>query len=198
MASTAMRILTDPKARSDVRAEAVHALGMMQITNAVPKYNFSLIAYAAAQLAAQIGDQIVASYTEKGPAINATRAEYLASLLIGPIQQAFDGQPGIRAAASAQFGDGRLAPRAATSGRSSNRSSRFPARRSNWSDHRRASSRPDGKTWVTRVAVLKEFLAKNARPTITSSPTTRGSSSRAARPPLRTEAMSWQGARGGK
>ena len=66
-----MRILADPKARPDVRAEAARALGMMQITNAVPKYNFSLVAYAAAQLAAEVGDQIVASYTEKGPAINA-------------------------------------------------------------------------------------------------------------------------------
>ena len=67
MAVAAMRILTDPKARTEVRAEAARALGMMQITTAVPGYNFPLVAYAAAQLAARVGDQIVASYSaDKG------------------------------------------------------------------------------------------------------------------------------------
>jgi hypothetical protein len=96
MAAAAMRVLADRKARPDVRAEASHALGMMQITNAVPGYNFGLVAHAAAQLAAQLGDQIVASYTSKGPPVNATRAEYLTSLLIGPIYQTFQGQEGWR------------------------------------------------------------------------------------------------------
>jgi hypothetical protein len=96
MAAAAMRVLVDPKARPDVRAEASRALGMMQISNAVTGYNFGLVAYAAGQLAVQVGDQIVASYTSKGPPINASRAEYLSSLLVGPIYQTFEGQEGWR------------------------------------------------------------------------------------------------------
>ncbi|MGC8641824.1 MAG: hypothetical protein ACP5XB_18310 [Isosphaeraceae bacterium] len=169
MASTAMRILADPKARPDVRAEAVHALGMMQITNAVPSYNFSLIAYAAAQLAAEIGDQIVANYAvikgakeEKVEAINATKAEYLASLLVGPIYQAFEGQPGVR-----------------DSGFLHNPATTAIAARSQVQDildqikpvslaSLELVRSPTGQLkarrqdLVTRVAVLKEFLSKNA------------------------------------
>ena len=55
MAVAVMRVLTDPKARSDVRAEAAKALGMMQISSAVSNYNFSLVAHATAQLAARRG-----------------------------------------------------------------------------------------------------------------------------------------------
>ena len=97
MAVAAMRILADPKARTEVRAEAARALGMMQITTAVPGYNFPLVAYAAAQLAARVGDQIVASYSaDKGTPLNATKAEYLTALLVGPVYQAFEGQAGVR------------------------------------------------------------------------------------------------------
>ena len=67
MAVAVMRTLTDPKARTEVRAEAARALGLMQITTVVPDGNFPLVAYAAAQLAAHVGDQIVASYSaDKG------------------------------------------------------------------------------------------------------------------------------------
>ncbi|MBV8127399.1 MAG: hypothetical protein JO114_06980 [Planctomycetaceae bacterium] len=97
MAVAAMRILADPKARTEVRAEAARALGMMQITTAVPDYNSPLVAYAAAQLAAWVGDQIVASYSaDKGTPLNATKAEYLTALLVGPVYQAFEGQAGVR------------------------------------------------------------------------------------------------------
>jgi len=97
MAVAAMRILADPKARSEVRAEAARALGMMQITSAVPGYNFPLVAYAAAQLAARLGDQIVATYSaDKAKPLNATKAEYLTGLLVGPVYQAFEGQAGVR------------------------------------------------------------------------------------------------------
>ncbi len=97
MAVAAMRILADPKARTEVRAEAARALGMMQITTAVPGYNSPLVAYAAAQLAARVGDQIVASYSaDKGTPLNATKAEYLTALLVGPVYQAFEGQAGVR------------------------------------------------------------------------------------------------------
>ena len=97
MAVAVMRMLTDPKARTEVRAEAARALGMMQITTAVPGYNFPLVAYAAAQLAAHVGDQIVASYSaDKGTPLNASKAEYLTALLVGPVYQAFEGQAGVR------------------------------------------------------------------------------------------------------
>ncbi len=70
---------------------------MMQITAAVPGYNFPLIAYAAAQLAARVGDQILATYTaDKGKPLNETKAEYLTGLFVGPIYQAFEGQTGQR------------------------------------------------------------------------------------------------------
>jgi hypothetical protein len=96
MAVAVMRILTDSKARSDVRAEAAKALGMMQITSAVSHYNFGLVAYATAQLVAHVGDQIVANYSEAGKPLNVTKAVYLTTLLIGPIYQAFEGQPEAR------------------------------------------------------------------------------------------------------
>ncbi|WP_165219089.1 hypothetical protein [Aquisphaera insulae] len=96
IASTVARILADPKARPDVRSEAARALGLMQITTAVTDYNHALVAYLTGQVAAAIGDEIVASYSEKGPALNATKAQYLATLLIGPIFQTFEGQAGVR------------------------------------------------------------------------------------------------------
>src|SRR5262249_2067751 len=42
MANTAMMFLADPDAKTEVRAEAARALGLMQV-NAVPKYNFKLV-----------------------------------------------------------------------------------------------------------------------------------------------------------
>ncbi len=97
MAAAAMRILADPKARTEVRAEAARALGMMQVTTAVPNYNFPLVAYATAQLAARVGDQIAATYSaDKGKPLNATKAEHLTGLLVGPVYQAFEGQAGAR------------------------------------------------------------------------------------------------------
>ena len=98
MAVAAMRVLGDTKARSEVRAEAARALGMMQISTAVPNYNFPLIAYAAAQLTARVGDQVAACYSadSKAKPLNATKAEYLTTLLVGPIYQAFEGQTAAR------------------------------------------------------------------------------------------------------
>jgi hypothetical protein len=161
MAATAMRILADPKARPDVRAEAARALGTMQITNAVPSFNFNLVAYAAAQLAAQVGDQIVASYTEKGSAINATRAEYLTSLLVGPVHQTFDGTPGMRdsgllhstatAAASARSQIQKILDQIEPVSRASLDLVRSPA----------SQVKARRQDLVERVAVLKEFLSKN-------------------------------------
>jgi hypothetical protein len=96
MANTAMRFLVDPEAKLEVRAEAARALGLMQITPAVPKYNYALIAHAAGQLAADLGAEIDSTFSAKPPrAENLTKARYLAALLIGPVYQAFDGVPGL-------------------------------------------------------------------------------------------------------
>jgi hypothetical protein len=69
---------------------------MMQITSAVPSYNFGLVAHAAAQLVAQVGDQIVSNYSDKGAVLNEPKAQHLTWLLVGPVFQAFDGQAGAR------------------------------------------------------------------------------------------------------
>jgi hypothetical protein len=96
MAEAAMGLLADPKLRPEVRAEAAKALGYMQISAVVPNFNFPLVAHAAARLAAQIGEQIASNYSDKGAPINAVKAEYLASILVGPLYQTFDGQPQVR------------------------------------------------------------------------------------------------------
>ena len=92
MANTAMKFLADPKAKLEVRAEAARALGLMQITSAVPKFNFPLVSYWAGMVAADLGDQVNALYPEKPTTpIDNTKPRYLTALLIGPIYQAFDG-----------------------------------------------------------------------------------------------------------
>ncbi|MGP0070186.1 MAG: hypothetical protein ACLQGP_42130 [Isosphaeraceae bacterium] len=92
MAGTAMRFLADPSAKIEVRAEAARALGLMQITSAVPKYNFPLVAYGTGQLAAELGSLVNAVYPDVPKiAENPAKARYLTALLIGPVYQAFDG-----------------------------------------------------------------------------------------------------------
>src|SRR4029077_9500726 len=94
MALTAMRFLVDSEAKPEVRAEAARTLGLMQISSAVPKYNFALGAHAAGQLAAELGEAIASLYVvepKKPPRVdNPTKARYLAALLIGPVYEAFD------------------------------------------------------------------------------------------------------------
>src|SRR5262249_24491815 len=81
----------------EVRAEAARALGLMQITSAVPRYNFALVAHAAGELAADLGGAIEPVYgVEKDkPARveNGTKARYLAARLLGPVSEAFEGVP---------------------------------------------------------------------------------------------------------
>jgi hypothetical protein len=91
MANAAMRVLTDADSKPDVRAEAARALGLMAVTPAVPRYNFSLIAHAVADLAAELALSASAAKTD-----NVSKANYLAALLIGSVYQAFDGVPGAR------------------------------------------------------------------------------------------------------
>jgi len=159
MAAAAMQVLADPKARTEVRAEAARALGMMQITTAVPGYNFPLVAYAAAQLAARVGDQIVASYSaDKGIALNVAKAEYLTGLLLGPVYQAFEGQAGVREsgllhanAAAAHSDLQKIADQIKPVAKAALELVRAPTGQLK---ARRADL-------VARVEALKEFLAKN-------------------------------------
>lgn len=96
MAAVAMGILADSRRHPVVRAEAARALGMMQITSAVPGYNYELVAHWIGVLAADLGEEIVANYSETGAPRNATKAEHLSSLLAGPLYQAFDGVKDVR------------------------------------------------------------------------------------------------------
>jgi hypothetical protein len=91
MAHTAMRLLVDPDAKPEVRAEAARALGLMQITAAVPKYNYALVGHAIGQLAADLGTLIESTFSS-----NPARARYLAVLLAGQVFEAFDGVQGAR------------------------------------------------------------------------------------------------------
>jgi len=58
MANAAMRLLADADSKPEVRAEAAKALGLMQISSQVPKYNYDLVAHSAGLLAADLGAAI--------------------------------------------------------------------------------------------------------------------------------------------
>jgi HEAT repeat protein len=86
MASAAARYLTDPDAHPDVRAEAAWALGMMRVNPAITKYNFPLIAYSIGEVAADLGEKVVANYGD-----NPVRSSHLAGLLLYQIYPALFG-----------------------------------------------------------------------------------------------------------
>ncbi|MCA1686853.1 MAG: hypothetical protein LC745_12970, partial [Planctomycetia bacterium] len=92
MATTAMKFLADPEARPEVRAQAAWALGMLRVNQTVRGYNYALIAYDTGQVAAELGEQINASFKDKDRALS----EYLTSFLVTPIYQAFNGLDGAR------------------------------------------------------------------------------------------------------
>jgi len=159
MAEAAMQFLADPKARNEVRAEAARALGYMQITQVVPSYNFGLVAFAASALAAQLGDQIAASYSDKA-ALNQVKAEYLVAMLVGPLYQAFEGQPGVRES-------GLLHPPAAVNSRAEVQKmlDAIKPMAKAAIDLVRAPTgqiKARRQDLIARVTALKEFLAKNA------------------------------------
>ncbi len=91
MAAAAFQYLTNGDLDLEVRAEAALALGFMQITSVVPKYNNTVIAYATAELAAEIGDRIAERFTE-----NKLRAQKYTTVLMKPILQTYEGRPGFR------------------------------------------------------------------------------------------------------
>ena len=58
MATAAMHLLADADSKLEVRAEAAKALGLMQISSSVPKYNYDLVAHTTGLLAADLGAEI--------------------------------------------------------------------------------------------------------------------------------------------
>jgi hypothetical protein len=94
MANVVMSFLADPEVRLEVRSEAARALGLMQ-TNAIPRYNYKLVAAAAGGLIADLASEINEQYSDTPPrAENPTRATFLLALLVGPAYQCFDGVEG--------------------------------------------------------------------------------------------------------
>ena len=105
MANAVMRLLSDPQTRLEVRAEAARALALMEITPAVDRYNYLLVAHATAHLAAELGGLIASNF-----ATNKVKSEYYTGLLLGPVYQAFDGVPGVRDAGLLHANAGPSAP----------------------------------------------------------------------------------------
>ncbi len=89
-AETALVMLTDPKAAPDVRAWASWALGMMSVPPAVNSYNFSLVAHAIGQAAADLGEKIAAL-----PAGNRDRVRRLTDVMM-QLNHGFTGEPNVR------------------------------------------------------------------------------------------------------
>jgi hypothetical protein len=156
MANAAMRILADPESKPDVRAEAARALGLMPVSAAVPKYNFSLIAHATADLAAELATAISAERTD-----NASKANYLGALLIGSVYQAFDGVPGVRDSGLMHIAGADSAPYVQKTFELTK-----PVVKATI-DLLSAGQRqiqPRQKELATRLAALKDYLSKNPPP----------------------------------
>ena len=107
MANTAMQFLADTGAKFEVRAEAARALGLMQV-NAVPKYNFKLVAHYAGLLAADLASEINEQFSDSPPrSENPTRAQYMTALLVGPVVPALRWGPGREQLRHPPVGEGR-------------------------------------------------------------------------------------------
>jgi hypothetical protein len=156
MANAAMSILADATAKLEVRSEAARALGLMQISSSVAKYNYRLVVHTAGQLAVELGGRIASGY---GKNQNQDKAKYLAALLIGPVYQAFDGVPGSRDSGLIHVVAADSAPYV---------QSIFdlvkPVAKAavdlNLAGSRQVADKQ--KELLARVAVLKDFLEKNA------------------------------------
>jgi hypothetical protein len=154
MAITAMKFLSNPNARPEVRAAAAWALGMMQVNPATGRYNFPLVAYNTGRLTAELGETINASFK-----LNPTRSSYLTGLLVAPIYQTFNGVDGAResgllhapALGEARGFVSRVADLASSVARSSVELVRAP--------NGQIADRQ--KDLGERVAALKDYLDKN-------------------------------------
>jgi hypothetical protein len=162
MANTAMRILADSEERFEVRAEAARALGLMQISSVVPKYNYSLIAYAIGQLTVDLASRINTCFSgdpKKAKQLDQPdKARYFAALLVGPIYQAFDGVSGLRESGlvHASVGDSETFLKQSFELVTAVIKAVLPMLNSS------ARQIPDQKKeLVARIAALKAFLAQN-------------------------------------
>ena len=99
MATAAMKFLADGDAKFEVRSEAARALGLMQITTAVRKYNYPLVAHSVgALLAADLGTQINLLIPERmsrsaaGKAATAPDAAKASARQVGQVGRSSQGQ----------------------------------------------------------------------------------------------------------
>ncbi|WP_406700805.1 hypothetical protein V5E97_18620 [Singulisphaera sp. Ch08] len=93
MASAAMQVLADPTTRLEVRAQAFWTLGMMRVNQANGKFNYKLVAYYGGEVAAELGERILATYDA-----NIALAQTYAAPLLYQIYPAFYGVEGAREA----------------------------------------------------------------------------------------------------
>ncbi|MFO0953565.1 MAG: hypothetical protein U0835_20910 [Isosphaeraceae bacterium] len=91
MATAAIKLLSDPSLRPEVRSAAAWALGMVRVNPNAAKYNFPLVAYLSGSLSADLADLSLSRISE-----NKTFSEYMAGLLLGPVFQSFNGVDGVR------------------------------------------------------------------------------------------------------
>lgn len=90
-ATAIMSYLADPEARPEVRATAAWAMGMLKIDGTISKFNYPLVAYFVADVAAQVGEQANRSFDkQKGV------TELCTSLLLYRLHGAFEGTPEAR------------------------------------------------------------------------------------------------------
>jgi hypothetical protein len=92
MVNAIMKLLSDPKERLEVRSQAAWSLGMMKIAPPLQGYNTNLAAYAIGRAAADIGDEIVETYTAR----TAQKANQLTSLLLYQVYPALAGDPAVQ------------------------------------------------------------------------------------------------------
>ncbi len=72
MATAAVEYLANPDAKTEVRAEAAWAVGMMRDLQGITKFNFPLVASHIGEVAADVGERVVKTFPT-----NRTLGEYL-------------------------------------------------------------------------------------------------------------------------
>ncbi|WZO96320.1 hypothetical protein EP7_003311 [Isosphaeraceae bacterium EP7] len=92
MVNAAMKLLSDPKERIEVRSQAAWSLGMMKIAPPLQGYNTNLAAYAIGRAAADLGDQIVETHSSEG----SQKAQQLTSMLLYQVYPALAGDPAVQ------------------------------------------------------------------------------------------------------
>lgn len=97
IATAAMTVLATPNERPEVRSAAAQALGMLRVNSVVDKYNFPLIGHVVGRLATELASAVGECYGDSPTrALDQTRGEYFAGLLVGPVYQSLHGLEGVR------------------------------------------------------------------------------------------------------